>query len=217
MRELYFLWKRGRKKVIFTYRLFGGFFPFLLSLFKEKVLDCSSGKGKLSKCQAKHQSGEKVDNGQGLKAVTKAAESLAWDGMEPRWPHPTGSPSTPGTQNVELLPLLQEPAAGSLLFLSFWQNQVLRHLGRKLFMCQYFRGILLCEGEKEARGEANIKTNLSRDGFFFFLRLKSVYCSSHPFSPSSFMMLLRCPFQHNIFKWSKPWGSSWCLAVMKYI
>lgn len=168
MRELYFLWKRGRKKVVITYRLFGGFFPFLLSLFKEKVLDCSSGKGKLSKCQAKHQSGEKVDNGQGLKGVTKAAESLAWDGTEPRWPRPTGGPSTPGTQNVKLSPLLQEPAAGSLLFLSFWQNQVLRHLGRKLFMCQYFKGILLCEGEKEARGEANIKTNLSRDAFFFF-------------------------------------------------
>ena len=35
-------------------------------------------------------------------------------------------------------------------------------------MRQYFKGILLCEGEKEARVEANIKTNLSRDGFFFF-------------------------------------------------
>lgn len=133
------------------------------------------------------------------------------------WPRPNGGPSAPGTQNAVLSLLLREPAASSFLFLSFWQNQVLRHLGRKLFMCQYFKGILLCEGEKEARGEANIKTNLSRDGFFFFLRLKSVYRSSHPFSPSSFMMLLRCPFQHNIFKRSKPWGSSWRLAVMKYI
>ena len=39
-------------------------------------------------------------------------------------------------------------------------------------MRQYFKGILLCEGEKEARVEANIKTNLSRDGFFFFLEIK---------------------------------------------
>lgn len=65
-------------------------------------------------------------------------------------------------------------------------------------MCQYFKGVLLCEGEKEGRGKANIKTNLSQDGFF--LKLKNVYCFSYPFSPSSFMMLLRCPFQHNIFK-----------------
>lgn len=50
---------------------------------------------------------------------TKAAESLAGGGTGPRWPHPTGGPPTPGTQDVALSPLLQEPAAGSFLFLSF--------------------------------------------------------------------------------------------------
>lgn len=33
-------------------------------------------------------------------------------------------------------------------------------------MCQYLKGILLCEREKEGRGKANIKTNLTQDGFF---------------------------------------------------
>ena len=37
-------------------------------------------------------------------------------------------------------------------------------------MCQYFKGILLCEGEKEGGGKANIKTNPSRDGFFFEIK-----------------------------------------------
>lgn len=67
-------------------------------------------------------------------------------------------------------------------------------------MCQYFKGILLCEGEKEARGEANIKTNLSRDGFFFFFEIKK--CLSLLTSLLSFQLydVIKVPFPTQYFQ-----------------
>lgn len=141
--------------------------------------------------------------------MTKADRACPGRRTDPRsLPLPPGSPRNQGKQMCCW-------AVTCFLLLSFWWNQALRCLGRKLFMCQYFKGILLCERERGKR-ESQYKNKPNVRWIFFPEIKKSVYCS-HLLLPSSSTMLLRCPFEHSIFKWSKPWGSCWCLAVMKYI
>lgn len=111
----------------------------------------------MPKCQVQHQSGEKREPKTGMRAVAEAMQSLAARWTEPQ--PPTAGPSDPGKSNVVLLPFLQEPVTFFLIpfFLIELGSEM---FSRKLFMCPYFKGTLLCE-RNEGREKVNIKTNLT--------------------------------------------------------
>lgn len=129
--------------------------------------------------------------------MTKAVESWFVRWTEPRPTTPTGGPSDPGKSYVVLF-FLQEPAL--ILFIPFFLVGSGSEMFRQeiIYVSIFQRHFIVWERERGKRkSQYKNKSNLRS---IFFLRLKNVYCSSYPFSPSSFTMLLRCPFQHNIFK-----------------
>lgn len=161
-----------------------------------------------------------------VRKLTMDRDSRQWQKLQRAWPEMGRSPAghTPlrplYSRDTECRAVAFAPGTSCRFlvipfFLTESGSQTFR---QEIIYVSIFQRHFIVWGRERGKGRSQYKNkSVSRWIFFFFLRLKSVYCSSHPFSPSSFMMLLRCPFQHNIFKWSKPWGSSWCLAVMKYI
>lgn len=172
----------------------------------------------------------KLNIGQ-VRKVTMDRDSGQWQKLQRAWLEvgrsPAGHtpleapPTVSYSRDTECRTVAFAPGTGcKFLFIPFFLiesgSQTFR---QEIIYVSIFQRHFIVWGRERGKGRSQYKNkSVSRWIFFFFFwRLKSVYCSSRPFSPSSFMMLLRCPFQHNIFKWSKPWGSSWCLAVMKYI
>lgn len=111
------------------------------------------------KCQGKHQAGEKRQwrtRNQGHDKLPRAC-----------WPQPPGHPR-PGCRSPCCC-LFSRNHCKLFPVLSFWYNQVLRCLGRKFFMCQYFKGILLCERESGKR-KSQYKNKSNLRWIFFEIR-----------------------------------------------
>lgn len=97
---------------------------------------------------------------------------------------------------------------------SFWLESSSEMFRQEIIYVSVFQRHSMCKRERGKR-KSQYK-NKSNSRWIFFPEIKNCLLLFIPALSVSFMMLLRRPFQHTIFKWSRPWGPRWCLPVMKY-
>lgn len=105
---------------------------------------------------------------QGIRAVTKAAESLAVRWTEPATPH-WGSL---GSREIKCSVVAFSPGTScKLLFIPFFLTESGAEMFRQeiIYVSIFQRHFIVWK--KKGRGKANIKTNLTWDEFFFEIKI----------------------------------------------